>query len=53
MIAAGTDTVYALVASLAAPRLVRASGSPARFAIGGAYFGLGLFAVLSGNRANP
>lgn len=53
-IAASTDTLYALFASLAAPYLSRASSavSAARFAVGGAYFGLGLFAVLSGNRGN-
>ena len=53
-IAASTDTLYALFASLAAPYFARASSavSAARFAIAGAYFGLGLFAVLSGNRSN-
>ena len=51
-IAASTDTWYALFASLAAPYFARASSavSAARFATCGAYFGLGLFAVLSGNR---
>jgi threonine/homoserine/homoserine lactone efflux protein len=54
LIAASTDTLYALFASLAAPYFARASSaaSTARFANGGAYFGLGLFAVLSGNRGN-
>ena len=53
-IAASTDTLYALFASLAAPYFSRASSavSGARFAIGGAYFGLGLFTGLSGNRGN-
>jgi threonine/homoserine/homoserine lactone efflux protein len=51
-IAAITDTLYAVCASLAAPYFSRASSavSGARFAVGGAYFGLGLFTVLSGNR---
>ena len=51
-IAASTDTLYALFASLVAPYFSRASSpvSAARFAIGGAYFSLGLFAVLSGSR---
>jgi threonine/homoserine/homoserine lactone efflux protein len=54
LIAASTDTLYALFASLAAPYFSRASSvvSGARFAIGGAYFGLGLFTVLSSNRGN-
>jgi threonine/homoserine/homoserine lactone efflux protein len=53
-IAASTDTLYALFASLAVPYFSRASlsVSAARFAICGTYFGLGLFAVLSGNRGN-
>ena len=53
-IAASTDTLYALFASLAAPYFSRARSavSGARFAVCGAYFGLGLFAVLSGNRDN-
>ena len=53
-IAGSTDPLYALFASLAAPYFSRASSavSAARFAICGAYFGLGLFAVLSGNRGN-
>jgi threonine/homoserine/homoserine lactone efflux protein len=51
-IAASTDTLYAIFASLVAPYFSRASSvvSGARFAIGGAYFGLGLFAVLFGRR---
>ena len=51
-IAASTDTLYALFASIAAPYFSRANAalSGARFAIGGAYFGLGLFTVLFGNR---
>ena len=51
VIAASTDTLYALFASLAAPYFSRASSavSAARLASSGAYFGLGLFAVLSGN----
>jgi threonine/homoserine/homoserine lactone efflux protein len=54
VIAASTDTLYALFASLAAPYFWRASSavSAVRFASAGAYFGLGLFAVLSGNRGN-
>jgi threonine/homoserine/homoserine lactone efflux protein len=53
-IAASTDTLYALFASLAAPYFLRGGSavSGARFAIGGAYLGLGLFTVLSGNRGN-
>jgi threonine/homoserine/homoserine lactone efflux protein len=53
-IAASTDTLYALFASLAAPYFSRASSavSAARFASGASYLGLGLFAVLSGNRDN-
>jgi threonine/homoserine/homoserine lactone efflux protein len=53
LIAASTDTLYALFASLAAPYFSRARSavSAARFAIAAAYFGLGLFAVLSGTRA--
>jgi threonine/homoserine/homoserine lactone efflux protein len=54
VIAASTDTLYAFFASLAAPYFSRASSavSAARFASGASYFGLGLFAVLSGNRGN-
>ena len=54
LIAASTDTLYALFASLAAPYFSRASSavSAGRFAICGAYVGLGLFAVLSGNRGD-
>src|SRR5688572_13164370 len=54
VIAASTDTLYALFASLAAPYFTRASSAvtAARFASSAAYFGLGLFAVLSGNRGN-
>lgn len=54
LIAASTDTLYALFASLAAPYFSRtgAAASAGRFAVGGAYFGLGLFAILSGNRGN-
>jgi threonine/homoserine/homoserine lactone efflux protein len=54
VIAASTDALYALFASLAAPYFSRASSarSAVRFASAGAYFGLGLFAVLSGNRGN-
>ena len=54
VIAASTDTLYALFASLAAPYFSRASSAvtAARFASSAAYFGLGLFAVLSGNRGN-
>jgi threonine/homoserine/homoserine lactone efflux protein len=54
LIAAGTDTLYAFFASLAAPYFSRTSSavSAGRFAICGAYFGLGLFAVLSGNRGH-
>jgi threonine/homoserine/homoserine lactone efflux protein len=48
LIAASTDTLYAVFASLATPLLSRAG--LARLAISGVYFGLGLFAVLSGNR---
>jgi threonine/homoserine/homoserine lactone efflux protein len=53
-IAASTDTLYALFASFVAPYFSRANSavSLGRFAISGAYFGLGLFAVLSGNRGN-
>jgi threonine/homoserine/homoserine lactone efflux protein len=53
-IAASTDSLYALFASLAAPYFSRTSSAvpAARLAIWGAYFGLGLFAVLSGNRGN-
>jgi threonine/homoserine/homoserine lactone efflux protein len=48
VIAASTDTLYALFASLAAPYFSRASSavSVGRFASGAAYFGLGLLAVL-------
>ena len=52
VIAASTDTLYALFASLAAPDLSRANSAVTRFASSAAYFGLGLFAVLSGNRGN-
>jgi threonine/homoserine/homoserine lactone efflux protein len=54
VIAASTDTLYALCASLAAPYFSRASSavSAVRFATSGAYFGLGVFAILSGNRGN-
>lgn len=54
VIAASTDTLYALFASLAAPYFSRASSAvtAARFASSAAYFGLGLFAVLSGDRGN-
>lgn len=51
-IAASTDTLYALFASVAAPHFLRGSAAmpAARFAASGAYFGLGLFAAFSGNR---
>jgi threonine/homoserine/homoserine lactone efflux protein len=51
-IAASTDALYAIFASLAAPRFARARSSmrAARFATSGAYFGLGIFAALSGIR---
>ncbi len=54
LIAASTDTLYALFASFAAPYFSRATSavSVTRFATGGAYFGLGLFAVLSGDRGD-
>ena len=54
LIAAITDTLYAIFASFAAPyfRRARSAASVARFATGGAYFGLGLFAALSGIRGN-
>ena len=54
VIAASTDSLYALFASLAAPYFSRASSaaSAARFASAGAYFGLGLLAVLSGRGAD-
>lgn len=54
LIAAATDTLYAFFASLAAPYFVRATAAATagRFAVCGAYIGLGLFAVLSGNRSN-
>ncbi len=54
LIAACTDALYAFFASLAAPYFSRAGRavSAARFAGAGAYFGLALFAVLSGQRAD-
>ena len=54
VIAGSTDTLYALFASLAAPYFSRASSAvtAARFASSSAYFGLGLFAIVSGNRGN-
>jgi threonine/homoserine/homoserine lactone efflux protein len=49
LIAACTDTLYALFASLAAPHVSRTTSavSAARFASAGAYFSLGLFAALA------
>jgi threonine/homoserine/homoserine lactone efflux protein len=54
LIAASTDTLYALLASRAAPYFSRANSAVpgARLAIAGAYLGLGLFTVLAGNRGN-
>ncbi len=54
LIAASTDALYAIFASLAAPYFHRAPSAvtAARFATGGAYFGLGLFAAISGFRDN-
>jgi len=54
LIAASTDTLYALFAALVSPYLSRASSavSATRFAAGAAYFGLGVFAVLSGHRGD-
>jgi threonine/homoserine/homoserine lactone efflux protein len=51
--AAVTDALYATFASLAVPwfRRIRFAASAARYATGGAYLGLGLFAAFSGTRA--
>lgn len=53
LIAASTDMLYALLASLAAPHFsrMRSIAPAARLATGGAYVGLGLFAVFSGTRS--
>jgi threonine/homoserine/homoserine lactone efflux protein len=53
LIAAVTDALYAISASVAAPwfRRVRFAASAARYATGGVYLGLGLFTALSGTRA--
>jgi threonine/homoserine/homoserine lactone efflux protein len=50
VIAAATDSVYALTASTVAPR-ARRLGRHARIFGGGVFIGLGLFAALSGSRA--
>lgn len=49
-IAAFTDTLYALSASTVAERISRVKSG--RFLAAGTYFGIGLLAVLSGNRGN-
>jgi len=52
VIAATTDTIYALAAGTVAPALARAQGVRAagRYLSGGAFIGLGLFAAFSGTR---
>ncbi len=54
LLAASTDSLYAIFASLAAPyfQRVRSAVPVARFATGGAYFGLGLFTALDAIRGN-
>jgi threonine/homoserine/homoserine lactone efflux protein len=51
-IAAASDTLYALLASRIAPRLVRGSGVPrwGRWFAGGVYIALGVFTALTGQR---
>jgi len=52
VIAALTDTIYALAAATIAPTLVRVSGmrSSVRYVVGGTFIGLGLFAALTATR---
>jgi threonine/homoserine/homoserine lactone efflux protein len=52
LLAAITDTIYALAAGALAPRLRRARAARAlgRLLTGGAFIGLGLFTALSGAR---
>jgi threonine/homoserine/homoserine lactone efflux protein len=51
-IAATTDLGYVFASALLAPRLarLRGAGAAARYLSAGTYFGLGIFAVLSGSR---
>lgn len=49
-IAAVTDTLYALFASILAVRLT--NRNTGRFLAGGAYFGIGLLTAFTGNRGN-
>lgn len=53
VIAALTDTAYALGASTAAPMLKRMRGTKSygRFLTGGAFIGIGLFTAFSGSRS--
>jgi threonine/homoserine/homoserine lactone efflux protein len=52
LIAAATDSIYALAASALAPWLARTRGlaSASRWVTGGAFIGLGVFAAVSGSR---
>ncbi len=52
VIAAVTDSLYALAAGAVAPRLMRARGAPrlARYLGAGTFIGLGLFAAVAGTR---
>ena len=53
VMAAVTDTAYALAAGAVAPALARARGVPALggYLGGGAYIGLGVFTAVSGSRS--
>jgi threonine/homoserine/homoserine lactone efflux protein len=54
LIAAASDTVYALAAAAVAPALARAAGVRriGRFLTGGAFIGLGVLTAVSGSRAS-